>query len=232
MKTYEQFLLAELLFQRDELLFHTIPYTACRYEQLFGQLEQQAEELNINIRMLRQMIQLLAQGMPKDEVETAVQKDFRIPLEELAKRQHLSSHTAKSSLSAAEKEELNELYRRILLSSSPLLHELTKEQAQQFLQMQQAFSLNQLDLLRSFTLPQCKEKLLSSEEMEEIKGQLEVEIAQYYCEFPMNQQAMMDDERTLQFNYDRLERIIREYSLLYCNLEEEYHLTGAKQMMK
>lgn len=232
MMNYEQFLVAELLYRRDELLFHTVPETEVKYYQTLGKLEDEVEFLNFNIQKLRRMLELFHQGKSQQEINGIVEKEYAGLLQDHKERQSQRIQPSDLPLvSREEKEEIRELYRQIIAESSPLLYDVTTQEKEQFLQLQKAFKTWNGKYLKDHgkDLPK-RDSPLGKNELKELRDQLQWELSQYYYTFPLNQQSMLENADALQFNLERLEDVYREYSFIYRNLEEEYHLKWATKL--
>lgn len=233
MKSYEHFLVSELIFQRDRLQFHTLPQISQSYDENFGNLEDRSDRLNLNIRILRRKIELLERELSLKEIENVIKEEFHSQERALEEKQSNALLPFNLPfLSREEKEEQDHLYRKLIFSSAPQLYHLSKKEQDEFYKMRRAYSCCDIQTLRSYSFPKRKSKSLCTLQWEQLKETLQVEISQLYLTFPLNQQAMLEDEQAKAFNYERLQNLIKEYSLLYRHLEEEFHLRYARQIMK
>lgn len=65
-RSYLKFLVSELIFVKEDTLINLIPKTYERYGEIFGELENYVDTLNLNIRKLRRNIKLLDKFSPED----------------------------------------------------------------------------------------------------------------------------------------------------------------------
>lgn len=58
-KDYLKFLVSELIFVKEDTITNLIPQTEEKYREIFGELENFVDVLNLNIRKIRRNIKLL-----------------------------------------------------------------------------------------------------------------------------------------------------------------------------
>ena len=74
-RSYLKFLVSELIFVREDTLINLIPKTEDKYREIFGDLENYVDTLNLNIRKLRRNIKLLDKLSP-DLAKKKVDEEF------------------------------------------------------------------------------------------------------------------------------------------------------------
>ena len=65
-KDYLKFLVSELIFVKEDTITNLIPQTEEKYREIFGELENFVDVLNLNIRKIRRNIKLLDKFPPED----------------------------------------------------------------------------------------------------------------------------------------------------------------------
>ncbi|MDU5324163.1 MAG: hypothetical protein E6149_05780, partial [Peptoniphilus harei] len=86
-RSYLKFLVSELIFVREDTLINLIPNTEDKYREIFGELENYVDTLNLNIRKLRRNIKLLDKLSP-DLAKKKVDEEFERDFEELREEEN------------------------------------------------------------------------------------------------------------------------------------------------
>lgn len=125
-KKYLTFLVSELIFTKEDLKTSVIPQTYKKYQDIFGELEYMADELNLNIRALRRKIELLKRVSPQ-QMEEKVNKEFKIALEELSYRKNNLKYKVQK-IDEDTKKLCDDIYREIIFRTSPELYNDTENE--------------------------------------------------------------------------------------------------------
>lgn len=89
-KSYLKFLVSELLFVKEDTIINLIPKTYERYGEIFGDLENFVDTLNLNIRKVRRNIKLLDKFSPKMQKEN-LKKNLRESLKNFVRKIKIST---------------------------------------------------------------------------------------------------------------------------------------------
>ncbi|MGI5949167.1 hypothetical protein [Peptoniphilus sp.] len=213
---YLSFLISELIFTIDDLEINQKQEITSKYDETFGELESIAEELNLNIRILRRKIELINTHTPQD-VEEIIKKEFK----EEEKSEEVQEINTK-----VDKKELDDIYREIINRVSPVLYDFSHED---FDKIKEHYKNKDLESLRKIKkeLPKLSLKL-SEEELEETREDLEYKIAFILKEFPFNQMELLENHDAVVYNLQKLEQLCEDYKMMYASLQEEYNLKAAR----
>ena len=223
-RSYLKFLVSELIFVREDTLINLIPKTEEKYREIFGDLENYVDTLNLNIRKLRRNLKLLDKLSPelaKKKAEEEFERDF----EELREDENFM---AMSRLTDDDKmREVEDLFRQSIFYYSPKLYDFSIEE---FDKARDAFKNADKKELEEFLKKDKPRELdLTNEELEKIREDLEIEISILFERFPLNQLDMLEDKEAIDFNLNRLKNIYEEYQEIYGGLGEELNIKIAKK---
>lgn len=213
---YLSFLISELIFTIDDLEINQRPKLAKKYEETFGELEGIAEELNLNIRILRRKIELIETHTPQ-EVEKIIKKEF--------KEEEKSKEPQDVNIKVSQKE-LDDIYREIINKVSPVLYDFSREEFDEIKKYYKNKNLKKLKEIKK-DLPKLSIKL-SEEELEETREELEYKMAYLLKEFPFNQMELLENHDAVAYNLKKLEQLCEDYKMMYASLQEEYNLKAAR----
>lgn len=213
---YLSFLISELIFTIDDLEINQKKEITSKYNETFGELESIAEELNLNIRILRRKIELINTNTSQ-EVEEIIKKEFK----EEEKSEEVQEINTK-----VDQKELDDIYREIINRVSPVLYDYPDED---FDKIREHYKNKDLESLRKIKkeLPKLSLKL-SEEELEETREDLEYKIAFILKEFPFNQMELLENHDAVVYNLQKLEQLCEDYKMMYASLQEEYNLKAAR----
>lgn len=223
-RSYLKFLVSELIFVREDTLINLIPKTEEKYREIFGDLENYVDTLNLNIRKLRRNLKLLDKLSPelaKKKAEEEFERDF----EELREDENFM---AMSRLTDDDKmREVEDLFRQSIFYYSPKLYDFSIEE---FDKARDAFKNADKKELEEFLKKDKPRELdLTNEELEKMREDLEIEISILFERFPLNQLDMLEDKEAIDFNLNRLKNIYEEYQEIYGGLGEELNIKIAKK---
>ncbi|MDU5807243.1 MAG: hypothetical protein E6Z55_07195 [Peptoniphilus harei] len=223
-RSYMKFLVSELIFVREDTLINLIPKTEEKYREIFGDLENYVDTLNLNIRKLRRNLKLLDKLSPelaKKKAEEEFERDF----EELREDENFM---AMSRLTDDDKmREVEDLFRQSIFYYSPKLYDFSIEE---FDKAREAFKNADKKELEEFLKKDKPRELdLTNEELEKMREDLEIEISILFERFPLNQLDMLEDKEAIDFNLNRLKNIYEEYQEIYGGLGEELNIKIAKK---
>lgn len=223
-RSYLKFLVSELIFVREDTLINLIPKTEEKYREIFGDLENYVDTLNLNIRKLRRNLKLLDKLSPelaKKKAEEEFERDF----EELREDENFM---AMSRLTDDDKmREVEDLFRQSIFYYSPKLYDFSIEE---FDKAREAFkNADKKELEEFLKKDKPKELDLTNEELEKMREDLEIEISILFERFPLNQLDMLEDKEAIDFNLNRLKNIYEEYQEIYGGLGEELNIKIAKK---
>lgn len=123
-RSYLKFLVSELIFVREDTLINLIPNTEDKYREIFGELENYVDTLNLNIRKLRRNIKLLDKLSP-DLAKKKVDEEFERDIEELREEENF---VGKTRLIDDDKlREVEDLFRQAIFYYSPKLYDFSLE---------------------------------------------------------------------------------------------------------
>ena len=70
---------------------------------------------------------------------------------------------------------------------------------------------------------------ITSDQLEKMREDLEIEISILFERFPLNQLDMLEDKEAIDFNLNRLKNVYEEYQEIYGSLGEELNIKIAKK---
>lgn len=227
-KEYMRFLVSELIFIKDETTMHLIPKTEAEYNDIFADLEDIVDELNLNIRIIRRKLVLLKEH-DMTYINNKVEKEFAGEIEEnnLKKKKRIFSYPF-SDISIEIKSACEDLYRSLISKYSPEFYDYPLEN---FQKIKDAFYSYDYVSLKDMDSEKTNLKLkITSKELSDLRDKLEIEIAGYYKSFPLNKISLLADDEAVLYNLEKLENIYNDYSNLYGSLEENLNLSIAKTL--
>lgn len=223
-RSYLKFLVSELIFVREDTLINLIPKTEDKYREIFGELENYVDTLNLNIRKLRRNIKLLDKLSP-DLAKKKVDEEFERDFEELREEENF---VGRSRLLDDDKlREVEDLFRQAIFYYSPKLYDFSLED---FDQARDAFKKADKEELEEFLKKDKPRELeMTNEALEKMREDLEIEISILFERFPLNQLDMLEDKEAIDFNLNRLKNVYEEYQEIYGSLGEELNIKIAKK---
>lgn len=223
-RNYLKFLVSELIFVREDTLINLIPKTEEKYREIFGELENYVDNLNLSIRKLRRNIKLLDKLSPdlaKKEVEEEFKKDF----DDLRDDQDFKVKA--KSIGDDRQREVEDLFREAIFNYSPKLYDFSLVE---FDQARDAFKNGDKEGLEEFLKKDRPRELnITGDELEAMRDDLEIEISILFERFPLNQLDMLEDKEAIDFNLNRLKNVYEEYQEIYGSLGEELNIKIAKK---
>lgn len=223
-RNYLKFLVSELIFVREDTLINLIPKTKEKYREIFGELENYVDTLNLNIRKIRRNLKLLDKLSP-DLAKKEAEKEFKKDLDELREDQ---DYEAKLKLADDEvQRQVEDLFREAIFFYSPKLYDFSLEE---FDQARNAFKSCDQEGLENFLKKDRPEELeITNDQLEKMREDLEIEISILFERFPLNQLDMLEDKEAIDFNLNRLKNVYEEYQEIYGSLGEELNIKIAKK---
>lgn len=228
-KSYLKFLVSELLFVKEDTIINLIPKTYERYGEIFGDLENFVDSLNLNIRKLRRNIKLLDKFSPKDakrKAEEEFEREFK-ELEEENKNKYAKDDGP--VISDEKRKEIEDIFREVIFYYSPSLNDFPTEE---FERAEELFkNCDEDGLLEFLKRDRPRELYISSENLQYMREDLEIEISMIFDRFPLNQLDMLDDKEAIDFNLKRLKGVYEEYQEIYGGLGEELNIKIAEKYL-
>ena len=223
-RNYLKFLVSELIFVREDTLINLIPKTEEKYREIFGELENYVDTLNLNIRKVRRNLKLLDKLSPdlaKKEAEEEFKKDF----DDLREDQDYGVNLKMSDDEV--RRQVEDLFREAIYFYTPKLYDFSLEE---FDQARNAFKSCDKEGLENFLKKaRPKELEMSNDQLEKMREDLEIEISILFERFPLNQLDMLEDKEAIDFNLNRLKNVYEEYQEIYGSLGEELNIKIAKK---
>lgn len=228
-RSYLKFLVSELIFVKEDTLINLIPKTYERYGEIFGELENYVDTLNLNIRKIRRNSKLLDKFSPEDaknKAEEEFEREFKDL--ELENKEKYSQKT-EIVISDEKRKEIEDIFREVIFYYSPSLNDFPVEE---FERAEELFKNCDKDgLLEFLTIERPRELDISSEKLQFKREDLEIEISMIFDRFPLNQLDMLDDKDAIDFNLKRLKNVYEEYQEIYGGLLEELNLKIAEKYL-
>lgn len=223
-RNYLKFLVSELIFVREDTLINLIPKTEEKYREIFGELENYVDTLNLNIRKVRRNLKLLDKLSP-DLAKKEAEKEFKKDLDELREDQ---DYEAELKLADDEvQRQVEDLFREAIFYYSPKLYDFSLEE---FDQARNAFKACDKEGLEDFLKKERPKELeITNDQLEKMREDLEIEISILFERFPLNQLDMLEDKEAIDFNLNRLKNVYEEYQEIYGSLGEELNIKIAKK---
>lgn len=223
-RNYLKFLVSELIFVREDTLINLIPKTEEKYREIFGELENYVDTLNLNIRKARRNLKLLDKLSP-DLAKKKAEEEFKKDFDELSLDQ---DYEAELKLADDEvRRQVEDLFREAIYFYSPKLYDFSLEE---FDQARNAFKACDQEGLEEFLKKdRPKELEITSDQLEKMREDLEIEISILFERFPLNQLDMLEDKEAIDFNLNRLKNVYEEYQEIYGSLGEELNIKIAKK---
>ena len=221
-KDYLKFLVSELIFVKEDTITNLIPQTEEKYREIFGELENFVDVLNLNIRKIRRNIKLLDKFPPEDarkKADEEFKNDFKKFSEEVFENENFYIDEEK-------RREVEDIFREVIFHYSPKLYDFPKEDFDRakilFKECDKDGLLNFLERKRP------KELDVSVEVLQLMRDDLEIEISNLFERFPLNQLDMLEDKDAINFNLKRLKNVYEEYQEIYAGLREELNIKIAE----
>ena len=228
-KSYLKFLVSELLFVKEDTIINLIPKTYERYGEIFGDLENFVDTLNLNIRKVRRNIKLLDKFSPEDAKRKS-EEEFEREFKE--RREENKNKYAKDSgpvISDEKRKEIEDIFREVIFYYSPSLNDFPTEE---FERAEELFkNCDEDGLLEFLKRDRPRELDISSENLQYMREDLEIEISMIFDRFPLNQLDMLDDKEAIDFNLKRLKGVYEEYQEIYGGLGEELNIKIAEKYL-
>lgn len=223
-RNYLKFLVSELIFVREDTLINLIPKTEEKYMEIFGELENYVDTLNLNIRKVRRNLTLLDKLSP-DLAKKEAEKEFKKDFDDLREEQ---DYEAKLNLADDKvQRQVEDLFREAIFYYSPKLYDFSLEE---FDLARNAFKACDKEGLENFLKKDRPEELeITSDQLEKMREDLEIEISILFERFPLNQLDMLEDKEAIDFNLNRLKNVYEEYQEIYGSLGEELNIKIAKK---
>lgn len=222
-KDYLKFLVSELIFVKEDTITNLIPQTEEKYREIFGELENFVDVLNLNIRKIRRNIKLLDKFPPEDarkKADEEFKNDFKKFSEEVFENENFYIDEEK-------RREVEDIFREVIFHYSPKLYDFPKEDFDRakilFKECDKDGLLNFLERKRP------KELDVSVEVLQLMRDDLEIEISNLFERFPLNQLDMLEDKDAINFNLKRLKNVYEEYQEVYAGLREELNIKIAEK---
>lgn len=223
-KNYLKFLVSELIFVREDTLINLIPKTEKKYREIFGDLENYVDTLNLNIRKLRRNLKLLDKLSP-DLAKKKAEEEFERDFEELREDENFESQSR--DLDEDKLREVEDLFRQAIFYYSPKLNDFSIEE---FDQAREAFKKADKEGLEEFLKKDKPRELeMTNGQLEIMREDLEIETSILFERFPLNQLDMLEDKEAIDFNLNRLKNVYEEYQEIYGSLGEELNIKIAKK---
>ena len=222
-KDYLKFLVSELIFVKEDTITNLIPQTEEKYREIFGELENFVDVLNLNIRKIRRNIKLLDKFPPEDarkKADEEFKNDFKKFSEEVFENENFYIDEEK-------RREVEDIFREVIFHYSPKLYDFPKEDFDRakilFKECDKDGLLNFLERKRP------KELDVRVEVLQLMRDDLEIEISNLFERFPLNQLDMLEDKDAINFNLKRLKNVYEEYQEIYAGLREELNIKIAEK---
>lgn len=222
-KDYLKFLVSELIFVKEDTITNLIPQTEEKYREIFGELENFVDVLNLNIRKIRRNIKLLDKFPPEDarkKADEEFKNDFKKFSEGVFENENFYIDEEK-------RREVEDIFREVIFHYSPKLYDFPKEDFDRakilFKECDKDGLLNFLERKRP------KELDVSVEVLQLMRDDLEIEISNLFERFPLNQLDMLEDKDAINFNLKRLKNVYEEYQEIYAGLREELNIKIAEK---
>lgn len=223
-RNYLKFLVSELIFVREDTLINLIPKTEEKYREIFGELENYVDTLNLNIRKVRRNLKLLDKLSP-DIAKKKAEEEFKKDFDDLRENQDYGVNLKMSDDEV--RRQVEDLFREAIYFYSPKLYDFSLEE---FDQARNAFKACDKEELENFLKKaRPKELEITSDQLEKMREDLEIEISILFERFPLNQLDMLEDKEAIDFNLNRLKNVYEEYQEIYGSLGEELNIKIAKK---
>ena len=228
-RNYLKFLVTELIFVKEDTIINLIPKTYERYHEIFGDLEKYVDTLNLNIRKLRRNIKLLDKFTPEDAKKKA-DEEFEKEFGELCDNNIEEFSSEDEIIITDEKrKKIEDIFREIIFYYSPKLNDFPLEE---FEKAEELFkNCDENGLIEFLKRDRPGELDISSEKLQFMREDLEIEISIIFDRFPLNQLDMLDDKDAIDFNLKRLKSVYEEYQEIYGGLGEELNLKIAEKYL-
>lgn len=228
-RNYLKFLVTELIFVKEDTIINLIPKTYERYHEIFGDLEKYVDTLNLNIRKLRRNIKLLDKFSPEDAKKKS-DEEFEKEFKELYDNEIEEFSSEDEIIITDEKrKKIEDIFREIIFYYSPKLNDFPLEE---FEKAEELFkNCDENGLIEFLKRDRPRELDISSEKLQFMREDLEIEISMMFDRFPLNQLDMLDDKDAIDFNLKRLKSVYEEYQEIYGGLGEELNLKIAEKYL-
>ena len=237
--------LADLVYDRDKLLYHVCPKLQTEYMLSIGKLEYAVFEYQCKILRTKRKIEIIQSCLNREqpyditEIEKQLDKEYHEYTERLLEKQkEIENARFKNSnfgkpLTDEESSELKKLYTLIVKKLHPDINpNTTEEQHAQFIDAVNAYKNANLSELRIIYLLLDKLSVTETENtMEKLKSRKELllnekeymlnEIHNIKDTFPYNVKNLLQDENKLKYKIDELSKLLTEYQEQYNNIEDK-----------
>ena len=223
-RNYLKFLVSELIFVREDTLINLIPKTEEKYREIFGELENYVDTLNLNIRKVRRNLKLLDKLSP-DLAKKKAEEEFKNDFDDLREDQDYGVNLKMSDDEV--RRQVEDLFREAIYFYSPKLYDFSLEE---FDQARNAFNACDKEELENFLKKERPKELeITSDQLEKMREDLEIEISILFERFHLNQLDMLEDKEAIDFNLNRLKNVYEEYQEINGSLGEELNIKIAKK---
>lgn len=226
-RNYLKFLVSELIFVKEDTIINLMPKTYERYNEIFGELENYVDKLNLNIRKLRRNIKLLDKYSPED-AKNKSQEEFEKEVKKL-EADNKAKFTQKDEIVITDekRKEIEDIFREVIFYYSPAFYDFPTEE---FDKAEELFkNCDKEGLLKFLKRERPRELRISNEKLQFMRDDLEIEISMMFERFPLNQLDMLEDKEAIDFNLDRLKNVYEEYQEIYGGLGEELNIKIAEK---
>jgi len=235
--------LAELVYDRDKLLYHICPKLRIEYMLSIGKLEYAVFEYQCKILRTKRKIDIIQAFLNREqsynitEIEKQLDKEYREYTEKLLEKQkEIQSARLKNSsygkpLTEEESSELKKLYTLIVKKLHPDINPNTTEKEHcQFIDAVNAYKNANLSELRIIYLLLEKTTITeTANSMDKLKSKKELllnekeylldEIQKIKEMFPYSVKDLLQDKEKMQHKIDELSNLLTEYQEQYGNIE-------------
>ena len=235
--------LAELVYDRDKLLYHICPKLQTEYMLSIGKLEYAVFEYQCKILRTKRQIDIIQAFLNREqsyniaEIEKQLDREYQEYAEKLLEKQkEIESARLKNSsygnpLTEEESSELKKLYTLIVKRLHPDINpDTTEEQHGQFVDAVNAYKNANLSELRVIYLLLEKTSVtetVNSMDMLKTKKEILLNEKEYLLDeiqkiketFPYNVKDMLQDKEKMQHKIDELSNLLTEYQEQYGSIE-------------
>ena len=237
--------LADLVFDRDKLLYHVCPKLQTEYMLSIGKLEYAVFEYQCKILRTKRKIEIIQSCLNREqsyditEIEKQLDKEYHEYTERLLEKQkEIENARFKNSnfgkpLTDEESSELKKIYTLIVKKLHPDINpNTTEEQHAQFIDAVNAYKNANLSELRIIYLLLDKISVTETENtMDKLTSRKEIllnekeymlnEINNIKNTFPYNAKNLLQDDNKLKHKIDELSNLLTEYQEQYINIEDK-----------
>ena len=178
--------LSQLIFEYNDLQFHTCPNIEHEYLVKFGVLEYEVYKKEVELNRLKRKYQLMQIKVNNEEkidvdlIENQLKKEFRDYEKSLTKQmdelKKMTANTDSKKLSEKDSQKIKKLYRQCILKLHPdLASELTEENKILFFEINQAYKAGDLKTMESLAalVNSDSAKVDENSDAEKLRGLIE-----------------------------------------------------------